>query len=98
MTHSVSSRTHPRPQLSRLPFQTGSAWRFGSRKVQVLPDGQVIAVSDQHGTRSSATIVQRLVEQNGQYLIDETVDIAISAVSDAAPSPLPPATPAIAPA
>jgi hypothetical protein len=86
------------PPSSRepIPLLPEDRESFRVTQVQALSDGQVIAVWDQHGPELSATVVQRLIRQNEQYLIDETIDLVIPALDDAAASPLLPATPAVA--
>jgi hypothetical protein len=86
------------PPSSRepIPLPTEDRESFRVTHVQVLSDGQVIAVWDQYGPELSATVVQRLVRQNEQYLIDETMDLVVPALGDAGTSPILPATPAVA--
>jgi hypothetical protein len=80
------------------PLAEGDRIALRITQVQLLPDGQVIAVWDRQGPSPSVTAVQRLVRQNEQYLVDETIDIMVPApaVSDAAAGQLFPATPAAA--
>jgi hypothetical protein len=43
-------------------------------EVRVLPDGQVVAVWEQRDPAFTTTFVQRLVPQDGGYLVAETLD------------------------
>jgi hypothetical protein len=81
------------PTTPPTPLPEGERIAFRVTEVRLLPDGRVAAVWDQMSFRSSATVVQILTMRDGQYLIDETIDIMIPALGDAAAFPLLPATP-----
>ncbi|MBA2445847.1 MAG: PD40 domain-containing protein [Nocardioidaceae bacterium] len=74
------------PAGAQAPRPEGERFGFRVTEVRTLPDGRVAAVWDQLAFRSSATFVQLLVQQDNRYMIDETIDLAIPAVSDPGPA------------
>jgi Mg-chelatase subunit ChlD len=80
------------PASAPTPVPEGARSAFRVREVRLQPDGQVVAVWEQHDPAFTTTLVQRLVRQDKRYLINETVDALFGANSDVTSVPQP-ATP-----